>query len=249
MLTLPDSMLDALRNSKFLIPRLFRPFCKGLLAKIGFGQFKYSEELNYWRQRFVDGRWTLDNYYEERLLEVAGELNQDFLAAKIVADFGCGPRGSLCWATKAKVRIGLDVLANSYSEFDIAKQNMVYVVCSETHIPLPSDYVDVLFTMNALDHVSNLPAITQELIRIIKPGGQFIGSINLNQPPTFSEPLTLTEAKLDRLFLHAFTPTRREVIKEDTRGRDWGMGILWFVGNKRAPLRECRYRAIQNKNA
>jgi SAM-dependent methyltransferase len=219
--------IRTLRGLKILLPTGLRPFTKSLLAKIGLPQFKYSEELDYWRQRFKNGKWMLEDYYQARLLEIAGEADQNFVADKVIADFGCGPRGSLCWAAKARSRIGLDVLAIEYTEFDIADQNMIYVVCSEKEIPLPTKYVDVLFTMNSLDHASHLNAICKEFLRIIKPGGILIGSFNLHEQGTFSEPQTLTEAKLDRLLLHAFAPVRRQFIKNQ-----WGTAseALWFRG-------------------
>ena len=46
------------------------------------------------------------------MLAMAEEPTADFLAGKIVAAFGCGPRGSLVWAPNALLRIGIDVLAD-----------------------------------------------------------------------------------------------------------------------------------------
>lgn len=125
------------------------------------------------------------------------------LAGKIVADFGCGPQGSLCWAGSARLRIGIDILANSYMEFGIASHDVCYVCSTEKRIPLPSGYVDVLYTMNALDHVADLDSICAELLRILAPGGVLIGSFNLGEPPSITEPQTLTEDALQAgLFRH-----------------------------------------------
>jgi ubiquinone/menaquinone biosynthesis C-methylase UbiE len=203
--------LRRLTLAKYLLPKSVRPLAKGWLARAGFASLKYSEELNYWRKRFRNGSWTLRDYYEERLLALARENSQQFIEGKVVGDFGCGPRGSLCWATSARCRIGIDVLADLYSEFDIANQDMVYVVSSERNIPLPSGYLDVLFCMNALDHTSHLSAMCRELIRIMKPGGTFVASFNLLERGTFSEPQTLDEDTLDELLLHRFAPLHREI--------------------------------------
>lgn len=207
-----DEGLRRIALAKYLLPKRVRPFAKGCLARLGFRSFKYSEELNYWRDRFEDRSWKLHDYYEERLLHLAREDSQQFLDGKVVGDFGCGPRGSLCWATMARCRIGIDVLADLYSEFDISEHNMVYVVSSERRIPLPSDYFDVMFCMNALDHTSHLSAMCLELLRVIKPGGTLIASFNLLEQGTFSEPQTLDEDKLDRLLLGRFEPVHREVV-------------------------------------
>jgi hypothetical protein len=109
-----------------------------------------------------------------------------------VADFGCGPQGGLCWAVGARARIGIDVLANAYNRFNIAAQNMVYVCSTESSIPLPSNYLSVLFTRNAMDHVDNFPAMCAEVLRVLAPGGVFVDAFNLNQPQTVCEPQTLT---------------------------------------------------------
>ena len=53
---------------------------------------------------------------------------------------------------------------------------MIYLKSTEKIIPLPSDFVDVLFTLNAIDHVNDFPAICSEIIRVIRPGRLFIGS-------------------------------------------------------------------------
>jgi SAM-dependent methyltransferase len=184
--------LSVIRRAGVLIPQELRPIAKGAL-RIFPSLFKYQEEINFWRALWRAGKFEND-YYEKTMLAIAAESNSAFLTGKIVADFGCGPKGSLCWATFAKMRIGIDVLADAYSQFEIRSQNMTYLVSTERTIPLPSGYVDVMFTMNAMDHVNNFKAICHELRRVLAPGGLFIGSFNLGEPPTFSEPQTLSES-------------------------------------------------------
>jgi len=70
---------------------------------------------------------------------------------------------------------------------------MIYVKSTEKAIPIPSDSIDVLFTLNAIDHVDDFENICTEIVRIIKPGGDFIGSFNIEEPSTPCEPQTLTE--------------------------------------------------------
>jgi SAM-dependent methyltransferase len=91
---------------------------------------------------------------------------------------------------------------------------MVYVKSTEKVIPLPSDFVDVLFTLNAIDHVSDFPAMCSEIIRVLRPGGLFIGSFNLNEPWNITEPQQLTEADiathlLDRLDIRSYRTSRQ----------------------------------------
>ena len=75
---------------------------------------------------------------------------------------------------------------------------MIYLSCGAEQIPLPTHYVDVVFSMNSLDHVDNLDRVCAEIRRVLKPGGYFIGSLNLDEPATVCEPWTLTEFMLDK---------------------------------------------------
>lgn len=178
---------------------------------------KTRSELGYWRdQHAIEGRFR-NGHYERLMLGMAGESDAAFLSGKIVADFGCGPRGSLVWASQAALRIGIDVLADSYcDEFsnDVLAHGMIYLKSTEKAIPLPTGFVDIMFTLNAVDHVDDLPRISAEIIRVIKPGGLFIGSFNLEEPATSSEPQRLNEEAikhhiLDHLEIESYRVTAR----------------------------------------
>jgi SAM-dependent methyltransferase len=186
-------------NARLLIPPFVRPAIKKLLRLVP-SRFKYPDEIGYWQNEWAAGRFHND-YYERTMLTLAHEPDGEFLRDKIVADFGCGPQGSLCWAKLARARIGIDVLADAYSQFGIRGHDMIYVSSTEHHIPLPSNYVDVMFTMNAMDHVSSFSKMAAEVVRVIAPGGLFIGAFNLGEPPTFSEPQTLTEDRVRKTLL------------------------------------------------
>jgi SAM-dependent methyltransferase len=180
---IPEPVRQALRP-------LTRPMLNRLVSK-------HDAELNFWRSRFEVDKGRFNNsHYERLLLAMAEEPNTDFLNGKIVADFGCGPRGSLVWASPAVLRIGIDVLVDRYAdEFtdNIVCHGMVYLKCTEKVIPLPSDFIDIIFTLNAMDHVGNFPAMCKEIIRVLKPAGEFIGSFNLEEPRSTCEPQQLNE--------------------------------------------------------
>jgi SAM-dependent methyltransferase len=189
------SILSILRK---IIPapaqQALRPIAMPILNRlIG----KNDAELNFWRSKFEIDKGKFNNsHYERLLLAMAEEPSDDFLSGKIVADFGCGPRGSLVWASSALLRIGIDVLADRYAdEFtdNIVSHGMIYLKSTENMIPLPSDFVDVMFTLNAMDHVDNFPVMCKEIIRVLKPGGEFIGSFNLEEPRSACEPQQLNE--------------------------------------------------------
>lgn len=158
---------------------------------------KYHAEFNFWRRKFYEegGKFT-NSHYKNMMLELAEEVDDRYMEGKIVADFGCGPRGSLAWTNVPLVKLGIDILANRYWDNfgnELAKHNMVYITSSETKIPLPDAYVDYLYIINSLDHVYNLDLMMKELMRILKPGGIFLANFNLNELKTDTEPQTLTE--------------------------------------------------------
>jgi SAM-dependent methyltransferase len=169
------------------IKRVLRPLKKLVTTK-------EREELAYWKSLTPQSPEARDAYYRKYLLAVAGEADDSFLAGKVVADFGCGPAGSLAWAKSAAVRIGIDVLSDLYAdEFPVETHDTIYLKSTEKTIPLPTGFVDVMFTLNAMDHVNDFPRMCQELVRVMKPGAVFAGSFNLGEDPTICEPWRLTE--------------------------------------------------------
>ena len=166
---------------------------------------KYNAELAFWRGRLEINRGTFYNgHYERIMLAMAQEPDAEFVRGKVVADFGCGPRGSLVWARTAALRIGIDVLAGYYAdEFtdNIISHGMIYLKSTEKVIPLPSTMVDILFTMNAIDHVDHFEKMCAEILRVLKPGGTFIGSFTLEEPASSTEPQHLTEKRIKEALL------------------------------------------------
>jgi SAM-dependent methyltransferase len=182
------------------VKQILRPIKKCFIKKDGSElpvAKKGDLELSYWKGRLEIEKGKLDNsHYRRVMLAMAEASGDDFLKGKIVADFGCGPRGSLAWVGSALLRIGIDVLADRYAdEFtgNITSHGMIYLKSTEKVIPLPSGFVDIVFTMNAMDHVDNFPDMCGEIIRILKPGGTFVGSFNLGEPANICEPQQLNE--------------------------------------------------------
>lgn len=165
---------------------------------------KNLHELEYWKSVYDTTTQTFQNsWYKQYILNMTMLKEKDF-KNKVVADFGCGPRGSLAWINKAKTRIGIDVNADLYADYfsnAILSHNTLYIKSTEKVIPIPSNYIDILVTMNALDHVTNLETMCNELIRILKPNGLFTGYFNLEEPASDTEPQCLSESILEKLLL------------------------------------------------
>ena len=169
---------------------------------------KNEAELSYWKKKYYEEESSFSNsHYEKLMLAIANEQTQEFLTDKIIADFGCGPRGSLCWINTAKLLIGIDVIADQYIDKfyqNISQHNMVYLKSSESFIPLPPNSIDIMFSINALDHVLNFQEICDEIVRVVKPGGEIIFSINLEEPATAEEPQCLNPDIIKMSFLDMF---------------------------------------------
>lgn len=210
---------------------------------------KYRAELMYWKVKYrLENRRFINIHYRELMLAMAGQADDDFLMDKIVADFGCGPRGSLAWVTSAHQKIGIDVLADRYiDEFseDILTHDMVYLKSTEKIIPLPSESVDVLFTINAMDHVNHFEEMCAELLRIMKPGAVFYGCFNIGEPKAPCEPQKLSETMIKQQFLDKLTldfyrmtlpgdagEPYKPFLEKNFSDQDVRKGMLWVRARK-----------------
>ena len=217
-------------------------------------EVKYAGEQGYWDYCFEKGQGHFDNsHYKKLMLGIAGESSDAFLAGKVVADFGCGPRGSLAWMESPAMKIGIDVLAKNYVEKygqEMISHGMTYVTSTEKYIPLPDNTVDCLITINSLDHVRNIQDIANELLRILKKDGLILCSFNLNEPKTECEPQTLTEQLLEEVLLKHFNiisyriakknyeDTYKDMFEEKYVSKSEGDDayILWVCGRKNRDL-------------
>jgi len=147
------------------------------------GWYKNTAEFSYW-EKMIEQEKTFVNYkYKEVMLCLAEEENDNFLRGKIVADFGCGPRGSLAWTDKPLMKIGIDVLIQKYMEItDLSKHGTIYVTAKEDKIPMPDECVDYIMALEVLDRVTDIKVTLGEITRILKTGGIFAGSFPLNEP-------------------------------------------------------------------
>lgn len=155
---------------------------------------KHAAELGFWREHLGErGNGPRTVYYRRFMLNMGGLDDAAFFDGLVCLDIGCGPMGSLTWLPRARLALGLDPLAEAYREFEIDRHAMRYLPARAEAMPLATGSVDAVFSMNSLDHVDDFPAACREIRRVLRRGGYFIGSLNLDEPPTACEPWTLTE--------------------------------------------------------
>ncbi len=158
---------------------------------------KGAHELRFWRERrAAEGR--LANAQFERFFTTQFGLDRDFYAGKRILDVGCGPRGSLEWATMADERVGVDPLVSQYRQLGIDEHAMTYVEAGAEHLPFEDAHFDIVSTFNSLDHVDDVDAAIAELTRVARPGATGLLLVEVGHEPTVTEPQTLSWDIVDR---------------------------------------------------
>lgn len=160
--------------------------------------------MDYWRKRRdSEGELSADHYVHFYTSHF--DITTDEYEGKVIADIGCGPRGSLEWADMAKRRIGIDPLADQYATLRSTKHKMEYICAGSEEIPLETDCCDAVFSFNSLDHVDSVEKAVREIKRLTKPGGLFLLIIDVNHTPNACEPHRLSPQKLVDLLAPEFS--------------------------------------------
>lgn len=175
----------ALENTGSLSP--LKSLADSIIGRLIPNHWKHFRELNYWRNRHRDEGMLSHGQYPFAYLDHFG-LTTDFYAGKRILDIGCGPRGSLEWATMAEQRVGLDPLAKQYLKMGADKHGTIYIEGGAENMPFPDAYFDVVCAFNALDHVDDVGQSLTEIARVTKAGGLFLLLVEINHEPTPTEP-------------------------------------------------------------
>jgi SAM-dependent methyltransferase len=171
-------------------------------------------ELNFWRAR---PDLVSDSHREWVFTQCFG-IDRDWYAGKRMLDVGCGPRGSLDWATHAAARVGLDPLADRYIELGVDPSAMEYVTGVAERMPFGDASFDVVSSINSLDHVDNVRNAVEETMRVLAPGGLLLLATELNHRARLTEPQTFGWEIVD-----AYSPPLE--LLEERRLADSGAGI------------------------
>lgn len=159
------------------------------LRKLGVNT-KGLYEYAYWRSRLLEEKQFGNSFYR-RLFTSSVGIDSEFYRGKRVLDVGCGPRGSLEWASHAAERVGVDVLVGRYRRFGIESHAMRYVEAGAERMPFDDEYFDVVTSFNALDHVEDVRASLAEMARVLRPGGTMLVVVDIHRRPTVAEPHAL----------------------------------------------------------
>jgi ubiquinone/menaquinone biosynthesis C-methylase UbiE len=172
-----------------------RKLASSVLARVAPTRWKEYHELDYWKNRVKD-EGNLSNTHYRYFYTTHFGLDDTFYTGKFVLDVGCGPRGSLEWASMTARRVGVDPLAQEYLKLGAHRHNMEYIDAPSEHIPRPDGQCDVVCSFNSLDHVSSVEQTIEEIKRLTRKGGLFLLLVEVNHPPTACEPHHLSPRML-----------------------------------------------------
>ncbi len=156
---------------------------------------KRRVELAYWRLHLRRTGRLANSHFAAAYTDGFG-LPAAHFRAKRMLDIGCGPLGTLEWATEAATRVGVDPLAEAYLALNRGTQAMTYVTAPAERLPFPDGSFDIVSLFNALDHVEDPDAAAAEAARVLAPGGDLLLLCEIDHAPTLTEPHRLTEALL-----------------------------------------------------
>ena len=173
-----------------------------VLPRAARNRFKRYHELRYWRgvtRPIRNDRAGLEHeraHYEHFFTTFFGLTRSDY-AGKALLDIGCGPCGSLEWATNARERVGLDPLADDYRKLARDEQAMSYCAAPSEAIPFPDGHFDSVTAFNCLDHVDDVDATVREIKRVTAANGRVLLIVETGHAPTPTEPHRLDESIVD----------------------------------------------------
>ena len=173
-------------------------------------------ELDYWRGRARQEGSLRNSHYAYFYTEHFG-LERRFYEGKKVLDIGCGPRGSLEWASMAAERVGLDPLADSYRALGTGRHAMSYVASPAERIPFEDGHFDVVCSFNSLDHVEDLDRVVSEITRVARGNGVFLLLTDVDHEPTPTEPLSFSWDIVER-FAGGFAPVEERRYEAHPKG-------------------------------
>lgn len=101
-----------------------------------------------------------------------------------ILDLGCGEGKSYDDFKSAGIEfswVGVDIADSP----EVAKRNrddLEFIAFDGVHIPLPDESVDIVYSRQVFEHVHSPKELLQQVQRVLKPGGWFVGSTSHLEP-------------------------------------------------------------------
>jgi len=145
----------------------------------------------------------------------------------VVVDIGCGPRGFFDGLDGHHVF--LDDLLGSYVAKLGARYNGVPINCGTELLPFADRSVDVVYSVNMIDHVEDMAQSMRELARVLRPNGVIVLQTYFNSHPLLpTEPGVFDRHFWDTEVLEWFEPehVQTHCVESPTIDRYYTMGVL-----------------------
>lgn len=140
-------------------------------------------ELDFWSRKRLLGNGKLADRvfcydYVDEYEKLLGDSRH-----KTIVDVGSGPVGGILPTLDSKIKIAVDPLFNNYKHSGWKYDNIDYfpIVGSGENIPLLTGFADIVFCMNALDHMRDTRTAFSEMVRILKTGGKLFLLVNFRK--------------------------------------------------------------------
>lgn len=177
---------------------------------------KYEEELGFWRWlvKTPEGQKKLGGPFEQvfgrwqrqRLLELGERLGLATEAAldawcegQSVVEIGAGPYPAVAAAPAWRRAVAVDPLAKGYAREGLLPAGcagVTYIDAPGEHVPLGSEFADLVIIENALDHVADPEAVVAECRRLLRPGGLLWLLVDLSEHRDHMHPHPFSESRV-----------------------------------------------------
>jgi SAM-dependent methyltransferase len=92
-----------------------------------------------------------------------------------IVDFGCGGGVALSAAgERAQEAIGIDIGGFALAKANSRPGKHRTIKSDIAKVPLSSDYADIAYSFEVLEHVWDPAAVIREMVRVLKPGGTLL---------------------------------------------------------------------------
>lgn len=155
---------------------------------------KEKYEFSYWKRKGIKKgtrryRSTLKYFFSN---------GYDHINNKVIADVGCGPFvGVLPFFNKSNTLLAVDPLASKYKK--LVNQKIKIIQGFGENLKIKSNFCDMVFCINAIDHSNDPKKFALELCRVLKSGGRLFIHLHIKHPTLkrdIGHPFAISEAEV-----------------------------------------------------
>lgn len=151
-------------------------------------RWKIAQTLEYkWWQRYLQKKDTTEylswkfHYWQDLLLKLTKYI--ELPQAKTILDAGCGPAG-IFMALKGNTVDAIDPLLDKYEQLPhFVKDKYTWTNFKQQSIEQlnATEKYDIIYCMNAINHVENIELCYDNLVRALKPNGYLVISTDAHK--------------------------------------------------------------------